>query len=288
MKLSQTDLTQLAGVAIEAARSAGTLIMEARRKGVTVEHKAGADTLASQVVTEVDRQAQAHILSILEPTFASHEIALLTEESEDDRSRFDLDHFWCIDPIDGTLPFVRGDAGFAVSIALVARDGTPRVGVVFDPVEAALYHAVAGQGAYINQQPWTAPAPEGPFTLVIDSSFAAHPRSPEVERLLSQAAPDALRIEHGGAVMNAIRVIQQAPAAYFKFPKPTRGGGSLWDFAATACIYHELGAVATDWAGGRLDLNRPDSTYMNHRGALYASDPQTATWIRELLNLSTA
>ncbi len=35
--------------------------------------------------------------------------------------------------MDGTLAFINGHPGFAVSIALVAQDGTPQIGVVYDP-----------------------------------------------------------------------------------------------------------------------------------------------------------
>ena len=56
-----------------------------------------------------------------------------------------------------------------------------------------------------------------------------------------------------------------------KPPKNTPGGGSLWDFAATACIFHEAGATARDFHGAALDLNRADSTYMSHRGVLFAT-----------------
>ena len=51
----------------------------------------------------------------------TYDLALLTEESEDDRSCFEKDYFWCIDPLDGTLPFTRNEAGYSVSIGLVAE-----------------------------------------------------------------------------------------------------------------------------------------------------------------------
>jgi fructose-1,6-bisphosphatase/inositol monophosphatase family enzyme len=56
-----------------------------------------------------------------------------------------------------------------------------------------------------------------------------------------------------------------------KLPKKENGGGSIWDFAATACIYQELGLPATNFEGGRLDLNRKDSTFMNKEGVFYAN-----------------
>jgi fructose-1,6-bisphosphatase/inositol monophosphatase family enzyme len=42
----------------------------------------------------------------------------------------------------------------------------------------------------------------------------------------------------------------------------------------------EAGAVATDFSGDPLDLNRADSTFMNHRGIMLASDAALAKKIR--------
>jgi 3'-phosphoadenosine 5'-phosphosulfate (PAPS) 3'-phosphatase len=82
--------------------------------------------------------------------------------------------------------------------------------------------------------------------------------------------------------MNALWCLENAPACYFKFPKPQEGGGCFWDYSATACIFHELGAIATDIHGDPLDLNRPDSTFMNHRGSLYATNHELAQRIMDL------
>ena len=86
-----------------------------------------------------------------------------------------------------------------------------------------------------------------------------------------------------GAVLNACWVIDKAHGCYFKVPKPQTGGGSLWDFAATACIAKETGAYAYSLDGSVLDLNRSDSTFMNHKGVLYASNIEIATTIQQIL-----
>ena len=130
MKLTQAELGELADLAIEAAVTAGEMIATSRPK--EVDHKATGATLASQVVTEIDRQSEDIILDILrptlEPSFREHcELGLLTEEQDDDGSRLTADSFWCIDPLDGTLPFIEGAPGYAVSIALIERDGTPQI-----------------------------------------------------------------------------------------------------------------------------------------------------------------
>ncbi|MBT4757388.1 MAG: inositol monophosphatase [Opitutae bacterium] len=279
MRLSAEDLIQLVGCAATAAMEAGILIAQYDGREVLLQHKAGGESLASQVVTEVDELSQAIILKHLLPTCAVYDLALLTEEQPDDGSRLEKDAFWCIDPLDGTLPFTESIPGYAVSIALVARDGTPLIGVVYDPSTGTQYQAVQGQGALRNGEPWTLPpsSEAAPLSFISDRSIVIHPQFggalAQLQVLASELGQVGLETTlTGGAVMNALWVLEQAPACYFKFPKPQAGGGSLWDYAATACIYAELGAWCSDVAGQRLDLNRADSTFMNHRGVLFASD----------------
>jgi len=56
-----------------------------------------------------------------------------------------------------------------------------------------------------------------------------------------------------------------------KFPKKERGGGSIWDYAATACIYQELGLPSTNFKGERLDLNKKNGTFMNQEGVYFSN-----------------
>jgi fructose-1,6-bisphosphatase/inositol monophosphatase family enzyme len=81
--------------------------------------------------------------------------------------------------------------------------------------------------------------------------------------------------------MNACLALSNPPGGYVKFPSHS-WGGCLWDFAATACIVAEAGGTVTDINGDRLDLNRPDSVRMNHRGVVFATDPALADHLRSL------
>ncbi len=278
MRLSAADLRQLAECAATAAKEAGALIAGYDGREVPVQHKAGGDSLASQVLTEVDQQSQAIILKHLQLTCAAYDLALLTEEEAHDGSRFVKDAFWCIDPLDGTLPFTESIPGYAVSIALVANDGRPLIGVIYDPSTGTQYQAVAGQGALRNGEPWMlqSKAEPAPLHFIGDRSMASHPQFEivieQLQALATELGQGGLETRlTGGAVMNALWVLEQAPACYFKFPKPQVGGGSLWDYAATACLYNELGAWCSDFDGQPLDLNRAGSTFMNHCGVLFAS-----------------
>ncbi|MFK8061488.1 MAG: 3'(2'),5'-bisphosphate nucleotidase CysQ [Polaribacter sp.] len=270
------DFQHLTNIAIKAALAAGKIIQQSLNKDILVEKKEGGSGYASQVVTKVDKECERVILSHLNPTCKTFDIGLLTEETEDDNTRFKKDFFWCIDPLDGTLAFINKQPGFSVAIALISRDGTPQIGVVYNPSTNNLYAATKDKGAYKNGEIWKINQPNTYLTYVTDKKLIDTPQSNKIEKLLNEKVT-ALglkgfeEISGSGAVLNAILVAENPPAMMLKFPTNKNGGGSIWDFAATACIFKELGLQATNFKGGKLDLNKVDTTFMNHQGVFYSS-----------------
>lgn len=285
MQLSKNELFLLGQCAISAACQAGHLIAQHSQRSVVVKTKDGGTSLAAQVVTEVDQWSQDIILKILQPTCEMFDLALLTEESPDDRERLRKAYFWCIDPLDGTLPFIEAVPGYSVSIALVSHTGVPLIGVVYDPLTQTLYHAIKDQGAWYNHhalKPVATPSlMESTLTFITDKSFAQDPLYQATQVELERIAIDlgyrsaTLRLQ-GGAAMNACQALNTPAACYFKFPKPQLGGGSVWDYAATACLFHEAGASVSDIHGNPLALNPVGSTFMNHCGVVYSVDQALA------------
>ncbi len=288
--LGPSELAELAEVALAAAEDAARMIA-ASHPG-DVEHKAGGASLASRVVTEIDRRSEELILGHLDPTLERFDLALLTEERADDGGRLVADHFWCIDPLDGTLPFIEGGPGHAVSIALVRRDGRPLIGVVCDPTDMSSWCGVDGGGVRRDGAPWRPPEHRGDVLSVFaDRSFDDAPERALVVEGLEAIAGDlglaGTRIHVGaGAVMNACGVLANPRACYVKFPSPGRGV-SLWDVAATACMFREVGAVATDLSGASLELNRADSTLLDRHGLVFATDEDLAARLRRLASRTT-
>lgn len=270
------DLLHLSTIAIKAALAAGKVIQQYMDVDVSIETKKGGTSYASQVVTIVDKKSETAILSHLLPTCEEFDLALLSEETEDDGSRFVKDYFWSIDPMDGTLAFINKRPGFSVSIALVAQDGTPCIGVVYDPGTKTLYHAIKGMGAFKNNSSWTINNTNSYLTYVTDRRLENTPHTNEIKTLLNKQVEQLnltgiKEIAGSGAVLNSILVLENGPACMLKLPKKEKGGGSIWDFAATACIFQELGMSAKNFEGGRLDLNRKDCTFMNHQGVFYGN-----------------
>lgn len=282
MSLLPQELVEICGIAQRAARKAGLFINENRNKDVEVKQKPlsgkdqliGGTSLASQVVTEIDKAAQDIILDELSSVTSAYDLGLLTEESIDNGSRFNKEYFWCIDPLDGTLAFINKEPGYSTSIALVDKAGHAIVGVVYDPVADTMYHAIHQMGAFRNDKKIELKIANNKFTWIINSGDVKRPNFEEISNEIKKTAA-----KHGfsnfsvkpigGGVMSALWILDNAPACYLKIPKKEQGCGSVWDFAATSCIFNELGLTCTNFDGHPLQLNPKGSTFMNEKGVYY-------------------
>ncbi len=272
--IEKTDeLWRLAKLAEEAAAKAAAHIQG--RRPTVVEHKeSGGGGAASQVVTEVDRESESIILGVLEPVLGG--FGLLTEEREDDGSRLKAPAFWCIDPLDGTLAYIRGMRGACVSISLVRQDGVPLVGVMQDVVSGQRAQAVLNGGLMVDGEEWWPWTRSGVMQVFGDWSFDDVPENRQIAEQLGSVSINVGQ----AAVLNAWCALTFPPAVYFKLPRAGRGGGCLWDYAATACFFREAGGVATTFAGDPLPLNRPDTPFLADCGIMFASDQVLADRVR--------
>lgn len=278
MRLDLSDFEHLKGIAIKAAKKAGMAIKNMSARDVVAINKSAGSTQSSQVVTEVDFESQRLILELLEPACRNYDLALLSEEQEDDSSRFKKDYFWAVDPLDGTLPFIENKCGHSVSISLISREGIPVIGVVYDPVSDLVFSALKGHGAFLNGKKISINqnAQTNCCYLVCDRSMKKHPSYPQILEFFSveikKAGYSELKtVSPGGAVMNACWALINHPACFFKLPKIETGGGCIWDYGATVCIFQEAGAHSCDCSGEPLVLNSADSVFMNQKGVVFAT-----------------
>lgn len=272
-------------MATVAAMEAGRYIQSQFDQSYVKKSKIGGDSLASQVVTEVDIHAQEIILEVLQPSIREYDLGLLTEEAADDASRFHKSYFWCIDPMDGTLPFTEHRPGYAVSIALVSKVGDPVIAVAYIPDEELCYTSVKGEGAKLNGLSLQRDQldKDSVLHMYMDRSFQSEPYYEFVMRQLESYCTDqrlGLKVHADfGGVRNALGVINSTHGCYVKYPKPRNGCGSIWDYVATRLLAEELGLRVSNSSGKRLDLNRPGTTFMNQQGVLYATDKVLADFL---------
>jgi myo-inositol-1(or 4)-monophosphatase len=144
--MTEVRSEELLEVAIEAAEAAAAV------------HRAGAGRLGpadwgekgrSDFVTEVDIEAERHIVETILKRFPNHSI--LAEEGGETLAahREDTPIRWIIDPLDGTTNWLHGYPEYEASIAAEDASGL-RVGVVLNSASGECFEAVRGEGARMN------------------------------------------------------------------------------------------------------------------------------------------
>lgn len=97
------------------------------------------------IVTTADTEINSYLIKKVKEKYPTH--AVDGEEEQEGKSNF----VWVCDPVDGTAMYARHIPVAIFSLALVI-DGSPCVGVVYDPFIDSLYSAIKGEGAYKNNE----------------------------------------------------------------------------------------------------------------------------------------
>ncbi len=186
----------------------------------------------SAVDLEIDRMLFER-LNALDP-----EAGWFSEETVDNPERLLVSRVWVVDPIDGTRDFVRGRPGWAISIALV-EGGRPVLGVLNAPARGEHWHALAGKGAWRNEQP----------LCVGNCSALAGARVPADQ--LAKVDMDLALVDKPNSIALRIAMVAAGEADLVA----TLRWGHEWDIAAAALIAQEAGAIVTDAFGAELRYN---------------------------------
>ena len=244
------DLRELLAVAIAAADAVvPALAADDARSDLGIDTK----STTTDMVTLMDTWAEATIVDTIRA--ARPDDGFMGEEGADEPGTTGV--VWVIDPIDGTTNFIRDLPGFSVSIA--ARiDGTDAVGVVHDPVRDERFHAVAGGGAFCNDDPLRVSSPPDLSRSVLATGFnyqaSIRAEQADVVRELLPQIADIRRF--GGAAIDCCSVAAGRLDAYYEV------GVQEWDIAAGRLIVHEAGGLSRDF--------RPDRPFVCGSPAIFA------------------
>lgn len=128
-----------------AAVRAGAAIMEVYKDRSSYEVSLKSDRTP---ITLADRLAHKTIREYLGPT----RIPILSEEGRELRyeERRNWELFWLVDPLDGTVEFLKGNNEFTVNIALMENNVCVGA-VIYVPYFAKMYVAGRGAGSYLKE-----------------------------------------------------------------------------------------------------------------------------------------
>ncbi len=232
----------LLDVARAAAQAGGEVIMRAHRSRTPGVVAAATLKGKNDFVTEVDRESERRIVSVIKEVFPDHDI----QAEETPAAPFTSDYRWIIDPLDGTANFMHGYPMFAVSVGLSHRDRMI-AGVVFDPVRGELFQAEAGSGASLNGQRIEMSDVRQLDRALLLTGFpfkAQHllDKYLSIFKELFRASSGVRRC--GSASLDLAYVASGRADGFFELLL------SPWDMAAGVVLVLEAGGAVTDFGGG--------------------------------------
>jgi len=260
-------------VAVELARAAGASILVHYEGPLRIEQKQNYDDV--EPVTQADRIANELIVTAIRREFPGD--GILAEESVDTKRRLEKSRVWMVDPLDGTNGFIDGNGDFAVQIGL-AEEGECVLGVVYQPLTDVLYHAVKGEGAWIERPEFASEKARTSDRKQISAMRLAASRSHRSPRMNKVVERFGFReeVQRGSVGIKVGLIIEKQCDVYIHLSPRTK----QWDTCAPEVILTEAGGRITDLFGYPLDYNVPE---VQNRNGLVASNGASHDQIIETL-----
>lgn len=223
---------------IASLRSAGTIA----REGYAATPKTWEKSKGNPV-TETDIAVDLHLKSLL--CGSRPEYGWLSEESVDNPDRLQRKRVFVVDPIDGTLAFIKRKPEFTVCVAVV-DDGQPVVAGVYNPLTEEMFTAGSGHGSYLNDR---------------RLSVTARTELPGCRMLVAR---DVIEHKAWPTPWPAMDIGKRASIAY-RMALVASGDFDCmmalsskheWDTVAAALLVQEAGGLVTSHAGAPLLYNQ--------------------------------
>lgn len=233
----------------QAAKGAGEIALQFFNRDQEIWQKTSLQGRTSPV-SEADLAVNAYLKEQLHG--ASKHFGWLSEETEDDRSRFDKPHVWVVDPIDGTRAFLKGRPHFTICIALM-EDGRPLLGSVFNPATQEHFFAETGRGATLNGIKISVSNRDelAGCRMVGDPGLFRHPA-------WDRPWPN-MHVEARNSMAYRIALVAKG-----EFDATVAlSSKNEWDLAAASLIAEEAGALVTTHQGDPIIFNQQDPHHLS-------------------------
>ena len=185
------------------------------------------------IVTEADFAAQH---ALVERLRALRDVPVMAEEmaAREQLAIFERGGpFWCVDPLDGTKNFSESIPFFAVSVALM-EGARPVFGTVYGPIADEAFHAIRGDGAWLNGKPLELPR-SAPLLSQAVAEVSLRRDISKLRGALRHRRPYRRRLTSGSATLS------WCDLAAGRIDVLLQGGQKMWDYAAGALILEEAG-----------------------------------------------
>ncbi|WP_273478145.1 inositol monophosphatase family protein [Ignavigranum ruoffiae] len=220
-------------------KQAGQLLLESLNESLHIEEKKSPRDL----VTEMDRLIERFFRDKMQTYYPSHR--MIGEEETGKHLQSTQGYLWLLDPIDGTMNFIKQKDKFAIMLGIY-KDGQALAGYIYDVIQDNYYYGLVGEGAYLND----VPLEPLPVSQLEDCLIAGNPfHFMNHEDAFFHIYRKSLGIRYyGSASFEIIGVLKGELGAYLSV------GLQPWDFAAGYAICQALGFKVTTLDGLPPDI----------------------------------
>lgn len=223
------ELDELLGIAAAAAKEAGAALRAHRATWAVIEAEQG-----REVKIEADKQAETLILNALEKHAP---FPVISEEAgwvrrEERKSSL----VWAVDPLDGSVNYLRDYPHCAVSIALL-RDDEPVLGVVDCFVLDECFTGIVGQGAWLNGTPMRVSDIADPAAGILHTGIPARASADSMAKFEKRLSPWR-KVRMIGSAATALAYVAAGRAEAYR-----ESGSMIWDVAAGCALVRAAGGV---------------------------------------------
>ncbi|MGX6969522.1 inositol monophosphatase family protein [Vagococcus bubulae] len=237
---------------------AGQYIKDELKKVVKVEEK----TNRSDLVTNVDKGTEAFLVKKINEAYPDD--LIIGEEGTGRDVSSTKGRIWIIDPIDGTLNFVKQQENFCVMVGIF-EDGNPLLGFIYDVMKNEFVYGGPSTGVYLNETVINAPEDLSLADGLMGCNAKMYTDNYEHSREIASAAIGVRML--GCAGLDFLNVIRGKQNGYISNLAP-------WDFAAGTVLSQALGLVCRQFPD--LDYN-----ILGERQYFIVATPQTFSDIQK-------
>ncbi|MER2105431.1 MAG: inositol monophosphatase family protein [Solibacillus sp.] len=242
------DMERLDAFAKEMIFEAGRRIRDSFSYDLQVETKSNANDL----VTNIDRETELFFIEQIKAFDPAHRI--LGEEGMGEKVESLEGVVWIVDPIDGTMNFVKQHRHFMISVGLFV-DGVGKLGYIFDVMREDLFYAIAGKGAWYNDSPMRKlqPLHIEEAVIGINAAWVTPNNRLNHEKVIELVHTVRGTRSYGSAAMEIAFVVSGKLDAYISMRL------APWDIGGGVIIAKEVGAIATNLRGADFDFLSMDT-----------------------------
>ncbi|MET3696966.1 myo-inositol-1(or 4)-monophosphatase [Bacillus oleivorans] len=200
-------------------------------------------------VTKADKTSEKLLIEKMKEAFPN-DIIISEETNPLEEAEVINKRRWYLDPLDGTVNFMKGSPYWCIAIALVDSDNKTVCSVVYAPKMNNLFTAIRGKGAWLNGEKISVSQVEDLNRAVAASGFPYSFEDPEKSNLRewSNVTPEVLTVRSLGAAAMALCDVARGRLDFFWEQELER-----WDITAAALICKEAGAKVTDIYGQEFE-----------------------------------